>query len=81
MNTIKEYVQKHSINTLKLGTITAKVNDVCTVRVGIRDMEATFAAGKVGEVVSIQCPDGEDSKSYIVGSIDIGFGTGGNVAI
>jgi len=79
--TIKEYVHKHSIENLGFGKIIAKTGNLCTIRIGTREITTNFADGMVGQAVSIQYPDGDPSKGYVVTSAPVILGEGGNIEV
>jgi hypothetical protein len=81
VKTIKEYVHRHSIENLGFGKIIAKEGDLCTIRIGTRVITANFADGIIGQTVSLQYPDGDISKGYIVTSAPVIIGEGGIVEI
>ena len=80
-DTIKGYIHRYSINNVRLGKIINKVGHLCAIKIGTRTISANFAAGTIGQTVSIQCPDGDDSKGYVVTSAPVILGEGGNVEI
>ncbi len=79
--TIKEYVHRHSIDNVGQGKIIAKNGDLCTIRIGTREITANFPGGTVGQTVSLQYPDGDVSKGYVVTSAPVILGEGGNIEV
>ncbi len=79
--TIKGYVRRYSINNAALGKIIAKAGNLCTIRIGSREITANYQAGTIGQTVSLQYPDGDVSKGYVITSAPVILGEGGNVEI
>ena len=79
--TVKSYIHQHSIENLGFGKIIAKIGNLCTIRIGTREITANFAAGAVGQTVSLQYPDGDPSKGYVITAAPVILGEGGNVEI
>jgi len=82
MNELTRFVRTHSIDNLRLGRVVARSADRCTVRVGITEVVCWFSGdAAVGDVVALECPDGELAKGRVVGRSAFILAEGGNVIL
>ncbi|MBN1254012.1 MAG: hypothetical protein JXA50_01895 [Deltaproteobacteria bacterium] len=76
------YIRGQSINNLRLGKIIAKEGTTHTVRIGSAQITCHYSgSASVGQHVTLECHDGDLTKSYILATAPIGIAEGGNVAI
>jgi hypothetical protein len=80
--TVQKYIKEHSIDNIQYGKVTARDENIVTVQVGIVERTCFFSgSANVGQIVALQCPDGDFSKACILGTFPAGYGEGGNIEI
>lgn len=82
MKEVKEFIRNHSIDNLRVGKIISKTASRYVVRVGTTEIICYFSGeAAVGDIVTLECPDGIDNKGYILGKAPVGLAEGENVVI
>ena len=80
--TVQKYIKDHSINNIRYGKVTARSENILTVETGIVELVCFFSgSANIGQIVALQCPDGDLSKACVLGTIPVGYGEGGNIEI
>lgn len=74
---IQDLIRGHSIDNLRSGKIIAKDDQKHTVRVGTTELTFYYAgAASVGDIVILECPDGDLNKGYILEASPLIMGEG-----
>jgi hypothetical protein len=79
---IQDLIRSHSIDNLRVGTVISKDGTTHVVRIGTTEIIYQFSgSANVGQLVTLECPDGDLTKAYILAAAPIGIGEGGMVEI
>jgi hypothetical protein len=82
MTAFKDFIKFNSIDNLRLGKITSRVGQWYGVRVGFATLTLRFTGeASVGDVVTLECPDGDLNKGHIVETSPLVLGDGGIIEV
>jgi hypothetical protein len=82
MKGLKELIHDHSVDNLRIGKIISKDETAFVVRIGDTEVTCSYTGSAyVGQIVAMECPDGDLTKAYILSTAPIGIGEGETVAI
>lgn len=79
---IQNIIRGYSINNLRVGKIISKEDTTYVVRIGTAEVTCEFSGtAYVGQIVTLEAPDGDLNKAYILEAAPVGIGEGETVAI
>lgn len=78
---LKNFIRGESIDNVFLGKVKSKTGSRLEIAVASTTIVAYHAGANIGDTVAIQCPEGNDNKGYILGTVPLSIGEGGNVVI
>ena len=82
MKQIRDFVRKNSVDNLRVGKVVSKEGSRYIVRVGSTRIVCYFSGSAgIGDIVSIDCPDGADNKGFIVSTSPVILAEGENVIL
>lgn len=82
MTEFKRLINRHSINNLRIGEVLSRSDQWLTVRVGQAKRTLRFSgSAAAGDVVTLECPEGDLNKGHVVEVSPLILGDGGIIEV